>query len=449
MEINLKDYQENAARTLSYLAAKQEIQDYLSHCYSRILADSVRTKEAHDTVMRVMRKYLDDNRIKVESASDRPQLLERLYNDLSRFGVITGPVESSEAEEINCNSYEDLEVVDADGYHKLPEPYESPGQFRDVVKKIMRIGGVIIDEANPIGDGYIRTGVRASALTTPCVDDSVGAALFIRKQQMSRITRDDYIRQGAALPEELDLIAALIRYGVSTVFGGAVGSGKTTDMNFFLRQVPVNKGMFVIEDTRELDLIRRDASGKVISRVLHTKTRFSDDPEKNIGMDKLLKVGLRSNMQYIIPSEMRDSAAMTAQEAARTGQTVVTSLHTKAARSAHRRILTMCQMRDTHISDHLLLEMIVEAFPIIVHKKKLPDGSRRFMEVFEATGTDGNQAMGQTLYRFVVTDNKAGPDGKIQVIGRHEKVSGISESLAQTMLDNGAPADLVHKLARG
>lgn len=449
MEIRLEDYQENAARVLTYQAAKQEIQDYLSRMYSRVLADSVRTTEAHDTVMRVMHKYLDDNRMEVEGIPDRPQLLERLYNDLSRFGIITGPVESPEAEEVNCNSFEDLEVVDADGYHKLLEPYESPGQFRDVVKKIMRIGGVIIDEANPIGDGYIRTGVRASALTTPCVDESVGAALFIRKQRMSEITREDYIRQGAALPEELDLIEALIRYGVSTVFGGAVGSGKTTDMNFFLRQVPVDKGMFVIEDTRELNLIRRDAGGKVISRVLHTKTRFSDDPEKNIGMDKLLKVALRSNMQYIIPSEMRDSAAMTAQEAARTGQTVVTSLHTQTARSAHRRILTMCQMRDTHISDHLLLEMIVEAFPIIVHKKKLPDGSRRFMEVFEATGTDGNQVTGQTLYRFHVTDNKVGPDGKVQVIGRHDKVHGISKNLAQTMLDNGAPAALVRELERG
>lgn len=448
MELHIEDYFENEERTLSYPAARQEIQDYLSREYSHSLADSVRdgSEESTGAVLRIIGKYLDDRRITVDGMPDRIGLLERLYNDLARFGLITGPVDSPGTEEVNCNSWEDLEVLDGCGCRKLAGTYESPGQFRDVVKKVMRIGSVIVDEANPIGDGYIRTGVRASAITTPCVDPEVGAALFIRRQSMNSITREDYINQGAALPEELDLIATLIRCGVSTVFAGAVGSGKTTDMNYFLRLVPPDRGLFVIEDTRELDLIRRDDTGKVISRVLHTKTRPSDDPAKNIGMDKLLKVGLRSNMQYIIPSEMRGAEAMTAQEAARTGQTVVTSLHARSARGAYRRILTMCQMQDTRISDHLLLEMIAEAFPIVIHKKKLPDGSRRIMEIFEATGTHDGRVEGQTLYRFSIEDNVTGPDGKLHIVGHHEKVNPLSDTLAQTLLDNGASRELVRHL---
>lgn len=446
MELNIDAYRQLPARVLPYDTVYQEIKSHLSTKYANVLAESVENESEKETVMQLITKYLKDTVIQVESQT-LEQLVNRLYNDMSQFGIITDPVQDENNEEINCNAYNDIEVVTPDGYKKLDTTYSSPEQIQDYAKKIMRIGGVTLDESEPIGDGYISTGVRASAIRTPCVDEDVGAVLFIRRQRMADITREDYLKSDTATPDELDLIQSLINYGVSVVFAGAVGSGKTTDMNFFLRQVPVEKGMFVIEDTRELNLVRRDTQGRIISRVIHTKTRFSDEEKKNITMDKLLRVGLRSNKQYIIPSEMRGPEAMTAQEAARTGQTVVTSLHSKNARAAYPRILTMCNMSGTRINDQLLLSMIVEAFPVIVYKKRLPDRSRRIMEVFEATGVQDGHVTGHTLYRFRVTDNRYHADGSASVIGQHEKVEPISDELAQTLLEGGAPLSLVQRFA--
>lgn len=448
MNTNIDDidvWRQTGARVLTYDAVLREVKSALSEQYSNVLASTVAEDSAHGMVTQLIEKYLSDHGVTASDAGP-DELVERLYNDMAQFGVITDLIDDGGVEEINCNAWDDIEVVRPDGYDKLAQTYAGPQQMQDYAKKILRIGGVTLDESQPIGDGYISTGIRASAITKPCVDEEVGAVLFIRRQRKNSITRDEYLKAGTATENELDLIQALIDYGVSVVFAGAVGSGKTTDMNFFLQRVPADRGMFVIEDTRELNLVRRNSEGKIISRVIHTKTRPSDDPEKNVGMDKLLRVALRANKPYIIPSEMRGAEAMTAQEAARTGQTVVTSLHAKNARAAYRRILTMCNMSGTRINDRLLLSMIVEAFPVIVFKKQLPDKSRRVMEIFEATGVTDGEVVGHTLYRFRITDNRY-ENGVVRIEGRHEKAEPVSDALAQGLLEGGAPLSLVRRFA--
>ena len=103
-------------------------------------------------------------------------------------------------------------------------------------------------------------------------------------------------------------------------------------------------------------------------------------------MNDLLRKAMRFSPDIIAVAEMRGAEAMVAQEAARTGHTVVTSLHANSARKAYNRILSMCQMSGTNINTEILLGFIVEAFPVMVFKRQLPDGTRRMMEIVEATG---------------------------------------------------------------
>lgn len=434
-------------RVMPYENVLREVRAFVTDRYSRVLAEIIDKDAANDMVTEIIEKYLSENGIRAIETNDTVELVKRLYNDMSKYGVITEYIGDKSVEEINCNAYNDIEIITADGFRKLDAAYSSPSEIRDYAKKIMQIGGITLDESAPIGDGYITTGIRASAIVPPCVDDDIGAALFIRQQRMANITQNQYLQNNTATPEELDTIENFIRYGVSTVFAGAIGTGKTTDMNYFLRLLPPDKGIFVIEDTRELNLVKKNAAGNIISRVVHTKTRKSDDPQKNISMNDLLRVGLRSNAQYLIPSEMRDEAAMTAQEAGRTGQVVVTSLHSNGARETYRRIMTMCRMSGTKLDDNMLLDMIIEAFPIVVYKKKLADKTRKIMEVFEALGRQDGDVCGNTLYRYRVTDNIYRGDTVVRVEGVHQKVHPISDALARRMLESGAPLSVVRHMA--
>jgi pilus assembly protein CpaF len=188
-------------------------------------------------------------------------------------------------------------------------------------------------------------------------------------------------------------------YGVSVGVAGKTGSGKTTDIAYLLNAVDNSKRIFTIEETRELDLFSEDKDGNTQNRVIHACTRPSDLQNADIDMNDLLRKALRFSPDIIAVAEMRGAEAMVAQEAARTGHVVVTSLHANSARKAYGRILSMCQMSGTNISTHILMGFVAEAFPIMVFKKQMPDGTRRIMEIVEATGVQNGAV--QATHSFV------------------------------------------------
>lgn len=191
-------------------------------------------------------------------------------------------------------------------------------------------------------DSFITQGVRISAIIPPCIDEAVGAVFSIRKQKNNVITKQQLIDWDTATEEELDLLTLCISHGVSIGIAGSTGSGKTTNIGFILRSIPYDKRIYSIEDSRELNLQVKDEKGRILNRVIHTKTRPSQNPAQNVSADVLLKKSLRFDPQIIVPAEMRGEEAMTAQEAGRTGHTIITSFHASTALAAYTRILTMC-----------------------------------------------------------------------------------------------------------
>ena len=96
-----------------------------------------------------------------------------------------------------------------------------------------------------------------------------------------------------------------------------------------------------------------DDQGHTQNRVIHTCIRPSDMENADVDMHDLLRKAMRFSPDIIAVAEMRGAEAMTAQEAARTGHVVVTSLHANSASKAYGRILSMCQMSGTqYIHEH-------------------------------------------------------------------------------------------------
>jgi pilus assembly protein CpaF len=246
---------------------------------------------------------------------------------------------------------------------------------------------------------------------------------------MARVTKEQLVEWQTATPEMLDFLTLCVNHGISIGIAGKTGSGQTTDISFLLNAADRNKRIYTIEETRELDLFSEDADGNAQNRVIHTCTRPSDMQNANVDMNGLLRTAMRFSPDIIAVAEMRGGEAMVAQEAARTGHTVVTSLHANSARKAYGRILSMCQMSGTLISTGILLGLIVEAFPVMIFKRQFPDGTRRMMEIVEATGVMDGAVQANTLYRFE-TEGESN--------GSYMRVSGISDGLAETLRDCGA-----------
>ena len=408
----------------------EQVRTAISKDHAETLAQSITEKVALETVKRLIGEYIGNNHLHISGLS-MEQLADKLYGDMAGFGFLDKYITDPDVEEINGNSWRDIEIVTRSGWRKIPERFLSPQHAADTLRKMVRLGGLVLDGTNPIVDSYITEGIRVSAMIPPVADRRSGVVFSIRRQRMAKVSKEQLISWHTATPEMLEFLTLCVNHGVSVGIAGKTGSGKTTDIAYLLNAVDVSKRIYTIEETRELDLFSEDKDGNAQNRVIHTCTRPSDLQNADIDMNNLLRKALRFSPDIIAVAEMRGAEAMVAQEAARTGHVVVTSLHANSARKAYGRVLSMCQMSGTNISTNILMSFVVEAFPIMVFKKQMPDGTRRIMEIVEATGIQNGVVQANTLYRFETET------------GKYVREHGISDELAETMRGNGADTAVV------
>ena len=209
-------------------------------------------------------------------------------------------------------------------------------------------------------------------------------------------------------------------------------------MAWLLSQVPDTRRLITIEEgSREFDLVKRDENGNILNSVVHLLTRPSENPSLNINQDFLLERVLRKHPDVIGVGEMRSAAeSLSAAESSRTGHTVCTTIHSNSCASTYRRMMTLAK-RKYMMGDDVLMQIMVEAYPIIVFTKQLEDRSRKIMEIIEGECCEGERLIYRTLYSYNVLDNTVDADGRPLVVGRHKKVSEMSSSLQKRLLDNG------------
>ena len=147
-----------------------------------------------------------------------------------------------------------------------------------------------------------------------------------------------------------------------------------------------------------------DENNQKLKSVVTLCTRPSDDPRLDVNMQSLVRSTLRMRPDIITMAEMRGGEAYDAQEAARTGHTVTSTLHANSAKQTYSRILTMCQMNPGNtLTPALLMDLIVEAFPITIFCKQLSDNKRCITEVVEATSACDGVAKTRTLFQYEKT----------------------------------------------
>ena len=102
---------------------------------------------------------------------------------------------------------------------------------------------------------------------------------------------------------------------------------------------------------------------------------------------------------------MRGPEANAAQEAARTGVAVVTTIHSNSCEATYRRMVSLCK-RAVDMSDETLLSYVTEAYPIVAFCKQLENRERRLMEIQECEiRPDGTRSY-RPLFQYKITENR-------------------------------------------
>ncbi|TEB05625.1 Type IV secretion system protein PtlH [Pelotomaculum schinkii] len=436
-----------SSKAQDYGEILDKLQRLIAKHHSAELAEVLYSKEAEGKLKDLIMRYLNQEQLVAKDLRNISELVDAVYYDMAGMGLLSPYLQDADTEEINIDGSGGVWVLYRDKKIRLKETFSNAEACANIVRKMSRFGNVILDGSKPLGDSFIAKGIRMSGAITPCVDPDAGAIASIRKQKPLLITRENLIEWETATPDELDFLTMCVNHGVSIGIAGATGSGKTADMGYILSCVPEAKRIVTIEDTRELSLARYDENGVMINDVVHLLTKEEPNP---VTMLDLLKLSLRLHPEILVPAEMRGKEALTVQEAGRTGHTVVSTLHANSARTAYDRILTMCLEAGTSLSEERLLKNIVEAFPVMVFKRQLPDKSRKYMEVFEATGVQNGEVTGSTLYQYVVDHYERDKEGRItRVVGSHRHMGNISPALAERLLIGGVPEREIRRFMEG
>ena len=175
------------------------------------------------------------------------QLIDRLYDEMARYSILTPYLSGKGLEELNINSWDDIVLTDREGRsRKLTEHFFSAEHAVDIVKRLLRHSGMVIDNAKPIAQGHLPGNARITAIKTPIVTDEVGIAASIRFLHPQEVDRKKLLTSGMVNEEMLNFLESYVRYGVSLVVAGRTSSGKTTLLNALLESIPNDKRIFGI-----------------------------------------------------------------------------------------------------------------------------------------------------------------------------------------------------------
>ncbi|HZJ98683.1 MAG TPA: CpaF/VirB11 family protein [Tissierellaceae bacterium] len=423
----------------------KDVQEYISTNYSILITDGT-VKDSKEHLKRYISKYIQDSRISVKGMNSE-ELINALYSEMAEFGFLTKYIYGKGIEEIDINSWKDIEIQYSDGRcEKLEEHFDSPEHAINVIRRMLHISGMVLDNASPAVLGHLSKNIRIAVLKTPLVDEDVGIAASIRIVNPHNMKKEDFINGGTATDPMLDFLSECIRYGISVCVAGATSSGKTTIAGWLLTTIPDNKRIFTIENgSRELALVR-EKDGRVTNSVVHTITRDSENERQRIDQITLLDMSLRFNPDIIVVGEMRGAEANAAQEAARTGVAVLTTIHSNSCEATYRRMVSLCK-RAVDMTDETLMGYVTEAYPIVVFCKQLENKERKLMEIMECEILPDGRRNYRPLFQYIITENRM-EDGEFIIKGYHEQVNSISEGLSKRFLENGMPISIIEKLKK-
>lgn len=427
-----------AGEELTYEQILEIVQRYCVTNRVSGLEENRNSKKEMELLKEFLEQYLLERQYAIPGLTTE-ELCERLLEDLAGYSFLKKWIYMPDVEEVNINAYNDIEVIYSGGHsEKIPDKFSSPQQAIDVTKQMLSACGMVINDAMPSVVGFLDKNIRISVDKTPIVDPEVGINASIRIMNQQIMSRERLLRCGSATGEMLDFLTACVRYGVSVCIAGSTGSGKTTIMAWLLSMVPNNRRLITVEEgSREFNLVKYNLDGEIINSVVHLLTRPHENPGLDIDQSFLLERILRKHPDVIGVGELRsEKETLAAAEASRTGHTVVTTIRANSASAAYRRMMTMCKTRHA-IDDEILMQIMVEAYPVVVFTKQLEDGSRKIMEIIEGQDFVDGKLIYHSLYKYDVVDNYVDGTGKADVVGQHKRMADISDMLRKRFLDNG------------
>lgn len=241
--------------------------------------------------------------------------------------------------------------------------------FRNILDRMSHAAKTHISTEHPCADGSFldfRISIIGSELTRS------HPHLTLRRHPKSPWTFKKLHAQGWCSDDALDFFKTLVESKKNFLVIGPTGAGKTSALNSFLKLLPENERVVVIEDTPEISL-PNPVSMKLLTR---------EDPQgvlPSIDQTQLVKRSLRLRPDRIVMGEIRGAEAKDFLMALATGHAgSFGTLHAQDAGQALIRLEMLIQMGAPQWSLQAIRRLIQLSLDYVIVTGREPSGKRIF-----------------------------------------------------------------------
>ena len=373
----------------------------------------VKNDETMDRVSHVMDQILRERRHEIPSRIPLDTFRQALMDELIGYGPISPVLRSSRVSEIMINGPDHVFVESKGKIFESGIRFFSEQHLLSIVQRIVEPLGRHVDEASPMVDARLPDGSRVNAIIPPLALQ--GASVTIRKFSEKKLTTDDLIKFGSMTPEMALFLEEAVRSRQNILVSGGTGSGKTTLLNVLSLFIPKGERVITVEDSAELKLDHPN--------LVSLEARPANIEGKGrITIRDLVINTLRMRPDRIIVGECRGAEALDMLQAMNTGHDgSLTTAHANNPRDALTRLENMVMMAGFDLPSKAIREQIASALDLIVQQTRLPDGSRKIIQISEVTGREGDVILLQDIFTF----NQTGMDKDGKVQGYHSATGNI------------------------
>jgi pilus assembly protein CpaF len=320
-------------------------------------------------------RELVDEEASILAPADRAEIAARVIRDSVGLGPLEILLADPLVEEVMVNGPDRVFVERAGQIEATAIGFADEEELRNAIERILAPLGRRVDELSPMVDARLADGSRVNVVIPPLAID--GPAISIRRFGAERPGPDRLVELGTLDPEQRRRLEEAVRGRRSILVSGGTGSGKTTLLNALSSFVAPSERVVTIEDAAELRLQQ--------PHVVRLESRPAGvEGRDEVTIRDLLRNALRMRPDRIVIGEVRGPEALDLLTALNTGHDgALSTVHANSPRDAISRLETLALMAGVGLPHEAIAEQVRRGIDLVVHLRRLPDGSRRVTEIAE------------------------------------------------------------------
>lgn len=305
---------------------------------------------------------------------------------------------------------------------ETPARFANETQLKAAAVNIAKSVDRQLDEMHPDLDARLPDGSRVHATIPPI--SRCGTLLSIRKFKKEMLTIDRLEQFGSIPHEGVLLLNAIVKLRKNTIVSGGTSSGKTSVLNALSGLIPENDRILVLEDASELQLQQKHC--------VYFETR---KPDKNgqgeFSIRDLVIASLRLRPDRLVIGEIRGGEALDLLQAMNTGHSgSMSTIHANSPLDALSRMETCAILSGANLPLTAIRMQVASAINCVVHTMRLPDGSRKIVEIAEVLPLENGEYRLRSLMHWET--RSVAPDGSVSggfLLGERPTFPGDAELL--------------------